>query len=121
MNTIKILFALSGMIMLISCGSGGDGEKKPEAPKPVVAEPVVDDMAAGEKVYRTYCIVCHGIDGKLELNGAKDLSISTIPIEERINQVTNGKGLMTPFQGILSEEQIRQVSEYTFTLAAEAQ
>jgi mono/diheme cytochrome c family protein len=108
------------VLLLANCAYDGNKEKTEDTPKKeVAAEPVVDDHAAGEKVYRTYCIVCHGIDGKLELNGAKDLSVSVIPLEERIAQVTNGKGLMTPFQGILTEEQIRQVSEYTFTLKAE--
>ncbi len=74
-----------------------------------------DDHAAGEKIFRTYCIVCHGVDGKLGLNGAKDLSVSELGLDEKIEQVTKGKGLMTPFEGILSAEQIRQVSEYTLT------
>ena len=116
MKTLSLITTLFAFALHYSCASGGGEENKQAPPKPVVAEPVVDDMAAGEKVYRTYCIVCHGIDGKLELNGAKDLSISTIPVEERIAQITDGKGLMTPFKGILSEEQIKQVADYTFTL-----
>jgi mono/diheme cytochrome c family protein len=118
MKSHIILFAIASFSLLMSCGSDGSKDQAKETPKKDVA-PVVDNIAAGEKVFRTYCIVCHGIDGKLELNGAKDLSKSVIPIEERIAQVTNGKGLMTPFQGILSEEQIKQVAEYTFTLKAE--
>ena len=120
MKTNILIFVTAGFSLLISCGSDGSKDKATEAPKKEVeAAPVVDNIAAGEKVYRTYCIVCHGIDGKLELNAAKDLSKSVIPIEERIAQVTDGKGLMTPFKGILSEEQIQQVSEYTFTLKTE--
>ena len=66
----------------------------------------------GRLVYKQYCVVCHGADGKLNVSGAKDLSISTISFEERINQITNGKGLMTPYKYILSEEQINSVAEY---------
>ena len=120
MKTNILILATISFSFLISCGSDGSKDKTAEAPKKeVAAAPVVDNIAAGEKVYRTYCIVCHGIDGKLELNGAKDLSKSVIPIEERITQVTEGKGLMTPFKGIISDEQIKQVSEYTFTLKTE--
>ena len=120
MKTHILIFVTTGFLLLISCGSDGSKDQASEAPKKdVAAAPVVDNIAAGEKVYRTYCIVCHGIYGKLELNGAKDLSISVIPIEERIAQVTDGKGLMTPFKGIISEEQIKQVAEYTFTLKTE--
>jgi mono/diheme cytochrome c family protein len=73
----------------------------------------------GPKIFRQNCVVCHGADGKLQLNGAKDLSISVLPLEERINQVTNGKNLMTPFKGILSPEEIKAVAEYTLSLKTE--
>ena len=42
----------------------------------------------GKLIYKQYCIVCHGADGKLAVSGAKDLSISTVSKEERIIQVT---------------------------------
>jgi cytochrome c6 len=120
MKTNILIFVTLAFSLLISCGSDGSKEKATEAPKKeVAAAPVVDNVAAGEKVFRTYCIVCHGIDGALELNGAKDLSKSVIAMEERVAQITNGKGLMTPFKGILSEDQINQVAEYTFTLKTE--
>lgn len=70
----------------------------------------------GQAVFRQNCTVCHGPDGKLGLNGAKDLSLSALPLEERINQITNGKNLMTPFSGILSPAEIKAVAEYTITL-----
>lgn len=116
-STLNLL--LVTLVLLTGCGGGG-GETSEKtdsgtSSKEVASAPV-DNKAAGEKVFRTYCITCHGIDGKLELNGAKDLSISEISMEERINQVTNGKGLMTPFKGILTDEQISQVAEYTLGL-----
>ena len=66
----------------------------------------------GKLVYKQYCVICHGADGKLAVSGATDLSQSTISLEERITQITNGKGLMTPYKGILSEGQIASVAEY---------
>ena len=114
-TTSGLLFLV--LFLITSCGGGDSGEKTDASTsKPETASPVVDNIAAGEKIFRTYCITCHGIDGRLELNGAKDLAISEVPLEERINQVTNGKGLMTPFKGILSDVQIQQVSEYTMSL-----
>ena len=106
-----ITFVIS--ILIIACGGGDDNSSSSNADKP--AEVVKKDGPNGEKIFRTYCITCHGIDGKLELNGAKDLSLSEVSMEERINQITNGKGLMTPFEGILTEEQIKAVAEYTVT------
>ena len=70
----------------------------------------------GNALYKKNCIICHGIDGKLQYNGAKDLSKSMLNDEERIKQITNGKKLMTPFGGILSEREIKAVAEFTKTL-----
>lgn len=116
---MKYAFLLSACMMLVvfACSGGGDSSSSEDTTasneSTAPAEPEKPD---GQKIYRTYCITCHGMDGKLALNGAKDLSISEIPLEERITQVTEGKNLMTPFKGILSEEQIQAVSEYTMTL-----
>ena len=66
----------------------------------------------GKLIYKQYCVICHGADGKLAVSDAKDLSVSTIDLEERINQITNGKGLMTPYKDILSEDQIESVALY---------
>lgn len=66
----------------------------------------------GKLIYKQYCTICHGSDGKLGVSNATDLSKSVLPKEERVNQVTNGKGLMTPFKDILSAEQIDLVTDY---------
>lgn len=102
----------------IACG-GGDGNDAAKKEDMKKEEKAVAEGPNAEKIFRTYCITCHGIDGKLALNGAKDLSVSEVPIEERINQVTNGKGLMTAFEGILTTEEIKAVSEYTLTFKEE--
>lgn len=73
----------------------------------------------GMAIFRQYCVTCHGADGKLALNGAKDLTISILTLEERINIITNGKKLMTPFNEILTPEEIKAVAEYTQTLAVQ--
>jgi mono/diheme cytochrome c family protein len=72
--------------------------------------------ADGAHLYKQYCLVCHGVDGKLGLNGSKDLTISTLTEAERIVQVTEGKNTMTPFKHVLSPEEIKAVVAYTFTL-----
>lgn len=66
----------------------------------------------GKLVYKQYCVACHGADGKLGVSGATDLSKSVVSMEERINQITNGKGMMTPYKDVLSETQIKDVAEY---------
>lgn len=66
----------------------------------------------GKLIYKQYCVICHGADGKLAISNATDLSTSVATLEDRIDQITNGKGLMTPYKDILSAEQISAVSEY---------
>ncbi|MBI5915643.1 MAG: cytochrome c [Bacteroidetes bacterium] len=70
----------------------------------------------GGKIYKTYCITCHGLYGDMGASGAFNLQTSTLPVAERINVITNGRKVMTPFKELLSEEKIKAVAEYTMTL-----
>ena len=70
----------------------------------------------GAKVFKINCALCHGMDGKLGANGSKDLTASPLTIDERIAIVKNGKGAMAAYEAILSEDEIRAVAEYTFSL-----
>lgn len=99
---MKYFFWLVFLLILWSCTQ----REETEAPQ----------VMSGQKIYQKNCVICHGADGKLQLNGAKDLSVSVLPLDERINQITNGKNLMTPFKGILSEKEIKAVAEYTLQL-----
>lgn len=73
-------------------------------------------VADGAAIFKKFCVACHGADGKLGLNGAKDLSQTTLSREECIQQITNGKGLMTPFREILNPREIEAVADYALTL-----
>lgn len=75
-------------------------------------------LAVGQVLYTQNCAVCHGPDGKLGLNGARDLTKSNLNAAGRIYQVANGSisKKMPAFQGKLTEEKIRQVVEYSLTL-----
>jgi cytochrome c6 len=70
----------------------------------------------GKKLFKTNCVLCHGEDGKLGLNNSKDLSKSKLTMDERITMVTNGKNAMTGFGTLLSKDEIKAVSAYTFKL-----
>ncbi len=75
----------------------------------------LDDIDA-KKLFKLNCSVCHGIKGNLMVNGAKDLTASKIGLEESVAQVYFGKGLMTPFKGILKDDEIVAVSKYVETM-----
>lgn len=70
----------------------------------------------GRTIFRKHCVTCHGIDGKLGLNGAKDLTVTTMKDEEKQLQIKVGKGAMNPFKDILSEAEIEAVVQFTNTL-----
>lgn len=66
----------------------------------------------GEELYKTYCVACHGSNGKLKLNAASDLSLSQMTLEERIKNITEGGSMMPAFAEVISEEQILAVAVY---------
>lgn len=70
----------------------------------------------GAEIFRKNCVLCHGAEGNLGLNGAKDLSKSTLPVPDRIAIITNGKSAMTPFGKLLTPQEIEAVAHYTLTL-----
>ena len=70
----------------------------------------------GSDTFNKNCKICHGSDGRLGLNGAKDLSISQMLFNERVNNITNGKNLMPPFGKILTPTEIDDVANFTLQL-----
>ncbi len=106
---IGIFIAL--MAIVLACGNeappGSSSSKSKTASNP------------GKKVYRQYCVTCHGVGGDMQLNGAKDFRLSELSLEERVLVITNGRRLMTPFKGMLSEKEIREVAAYTMEYRGE--
>jgi len=82
--------------------------------KEILAAATADQIAEVDSKgkYKMFCAACHGFDGALGVNGAKDLSVSKLSIEESVAQVYFGKGLMTPFKGLLKDHEIVAVSKY---------
>ena len=127
MLKVKSFFVLIALVIaLLACSN-----EKPKPSEPIeektgaspvqlakasrIISTVTDEDIAkvdAKKVYKTYCIICHGAKGNLNVNGAKDLSTSRASLEESVAQVYHGKGLMTPFRGILSDVEIVAVSKY---------
>ena len=70
----------------------------------------------GEKIFKIYCIACHGLDGNLGASGAAKLTESTLPLAERVKVVTNGRNAMTGFKALLKPDQINAVAKYTMEL-----
>lgn len=101
MKKISLFISLAFLLML-SCGD-----------PPLKKNAQASHRISGEKIYKTYCVNCHGLDGKLAFNGAKDLNESTMTYENRILLIRNGRNLMTPFKDMLSPAEIKAVAKYT--------
>jgi len=100
---VLVLFTLS--FLLYNCAGQSDKQaEKAQAP-------------SGYAIYKKNCVTCHGANGMMGLNGAKPLPDSKMTLDERINHITTGKGAMQPYKGVLSEEAIKAVAEYTMTLS----
>ncbi len=110
MKKILILAIIASIGIMFSCGGEDKKSSKPATSKPKKKK--VD----GAKIYKMNCVICHGADGKLGINGAKPLPESVLSNDEKIVVVKKGQGVMTPFESILTEEQITAVVEYTNSL-----
>lgn len=85
-----------------------------EKAKEIIAAISGSDLEAidGRKKYKLFCTPCHGMDGKMAINGAKDLTKVKTSLEENVAQIYHGKGLMTPFKGVLKDAEIVAVANY---------
>jgi mono/diheme cytochrome c family protein len=112
-HNISSKFFWGILFFAAACGSAEDENARRAAA--AAQNPDSQLVPDGMAVFRQKCVTCHGADGALGLNGAKNLGLSTLTLEERINIITNGKKLMTPFGTLLSPEEIKAVAEYTQT------
>jgi mono/diheme cytochrome c family protein len=73
-------------------------------------------VSEGKAIFEVKCAVCHGKDGKLMLNGAKDLSVSKLSAAEIIENIKSGKGLMPGFKDEFNEQQLKALTIYVESL-----
>jgi len=104
MKFLSIIVLLILISISIACGA-----KKEKGPKKV----------SGYSVFKVHCVSCHGVDGRMGLNGAKSIPDSKLNLEDRIKHITNGKGAMQPYKGVLTEAEIKAVAAYSFEVGNE--
>lgn len=80
-------------------------------------DPQKPDTGSIQNLYKKHCSLCHGMDGKLGLAGAGDLTQSVISHEEIVTIITNGKTenpgkIMTAFKDVLSTEEIEAMATF---------
>lgn len=116
MRQLVILFMI--VFTAYSCSSDATGSS---AKAGTQNSSKINLSLTGEELFVKHCKLCHGIDGSMGLNGAKDLNESTLSLNEQILIVTEGKGAMTPFKKVLTEEEIKKVAEYAHSFVEREQ
>ena len=74
------------------------------------------DLSEGVTIFKKNCVTCHGVNGAMGMNGAANLAMSVLPLDERVSVITNGRKTMQSWKEILSEKEIKAVAEYTLKL-----
>lgn len=72
-------------------------------------------LALGKRLFKNHCVACHGMDGKMGFNGAKDLTETELTLEERKILIAYGRGSMMAFKSILSADEIEAAARYSMT------
>lgn len=102
---MKKTTSFSIALLALACGSASSADDTLEA-----------ERSPGQSIYNMNCTLCHGRDGKAGLNGAKDLTVSTLTKEEMVAIVRNGKGAMAPYKNVLSATELDAVVEHVRSL-----
>jgi len=82
--------------------------------KQLIADTPTDkiNQANAKSIFNRNCAMCHGMKGDLSINGSKKLNITNTSLEQRVAQIYFGKGAMTPFKGVMKNEDIIAVAQY---------
>ena len=86
------------------------------ASEDIVATLSESQLNNSKAIYTQVCETCHGPDGTKGLGGAANLKVSKLSLQDRINVVENGRGLMPGFGGQLTEQEAEALATYTMTL-----
>jgi mono/diheme cytochrome c family protein len=111
------LFALNGTLAEASPPVMG-GVSSAGADDAIAVAEGEPDLAAGEQVFRSACVACHGEDGRGGHGGGIDLRNAT-DFTLVVNIVSQGRNNMPPLGAVFTPEQLRDVAGYVSRTIAE--
>ena len=100
----KVLATLSFFLIIVAFGLANKA-KEAKARGTTIA-------VSGKEIFEEKCTLCHGSNGKLGLNGAKDLSVTALDHQNIVTIITEGKNTMASYKAVLTPEQIEAVANY---------
>ena len=81
-------------------------------PGAAAQDDVAKKVAAGERIYNTYCMTCHG-ESLASIGATYDLRRLRADERPRFeSSVLNGKGQMPPWKGVVSDMEIEFLWHY---------
>ncbi|NBC25068.1 MAG: c-type cytochrome [Bacteroidetes bacterium] len=108
------IFTLVGILLMGTYCSSSETNASSENRN---LSPEEKELAEGQKLYKRHCISCHGMNGKMGFNGAKDLTESNLTFNERKVLIAYGRESMMAFKSILDPEEIEAVARYSMTFS----
>ena len=95
-------------LLIVGCITGCSGKNG----QPGATNNNADTKIAAKNLFEQKCIACHGNDGTAGIAGAANLQTISIPDEQIVQSISNGKGNMPAFKDILSQDDINAVKDY---------
>lgn len=95
-------------------GAAGQPDEQIAVAKKLISATDKDKVKGvdAKKIFKNYCAICHGRKGNMQINGSKDLSKTNTSLAQRVAQIYFGRGTMTPFKGIIKDEEVIAVAQY---------
>lgn len=133
MKKILILIPITAIFLAFTYVSPEEGEWVAPASAKKIKNPVAESKRsssakAGKKIFKTRCFVCHGNAGKGDGPGGKALNPKPADLtSQRVQKqtdgeifwkITNGKGAMIKWEGILSEKERWSMVNYIRSINA---
>jgi len=114
----KVMALVSFLLLVSAYGLAEMCKGEAFIPKKVIIQGNgSEEFNLGAMTYGANCSMCHGLDGKKQYRGAKDLSASVLTADLAANMISEGsKGRMPAFKNVLTSEQIVAASKYIQTL-----
>jgi mono/diheme cytochrome c family protein len=112
------VLGVTAALMLNACGGGGGGggSGASGSPLPTGAQAHDATLLAGRNVFSAECASCHGARGQGGVGPTfqdERLLRDYFNPEDQVAFVSNGKGIMPSFAGVLTRSQLEAVVAYT--------
>ncbi len=111
---IFFIFALTACVNTDNKSNTSESDNEDETE--VVLSEEEQRVEKGRILFVSTCKLCHGADGTLSLNGAKDLSKSPLSKEEKILVIKNGRKTMAAYKNVFSEDEINLLADFVESL-----